>query len=208
MSKRPAQNRDDAQPVKKPASDKGGVEHATNADSVCRTNLLPATRATMTFELLEKLKKAGASVSVADDVTTVQFEAHNDEAMTEYTAWASSISDPPVAILVLGGKGTSVPFAATPPVILEAWSIVSAYQGLTMAAFAAGALPAVALLAAPPAAPPNIYHAAVAAQKMLQRIQQPGAGFPAINAYGSGTYLCTVQQVFSATIVLIDVSRG
>eukprot|EP00760_Papus_ankaliazontas_P014392 PhM_4_TR16079/c4_g3_i1/m.94330 len=164
----------------------------------------------MTKDVAKRLGAAGADVTEVDGVTVVHFASTNTEAMSVYTSWAQRIGDPDVTVLFYGGKGTSITPASVFGVMLEAYSIAQGYQGLTMANFAGGALPPVVILPAIPPMSPNVHHAAVAGQKLVERIQQaiPEAIFPTINTYGPGTYLCTVQNAFSATLVRIDVFHG
>jgi hypothetical protein len=113
--------------------------------------------------------------------------------------------DPFVNASMLGMAGVVPPPASWVPIQLEAVSIVTAYAALTANAFVPGApLPAVPLLLAFPANQPAFSHAQIAAHKILERIQAPGAGFPAINGVGAGTFLCSLTLTFSNAIVQVN----
>ena len=165
--------------------------------------------------LCADLSGAGAELKTTNDglcdMTVIEFHRKGDKGMRiqdAYNKWAVSQEGDPLTFAVCAPPGNVV--SPAPESVLavgvEAYSVLHAYQGLTIAAFDDGAVPAVPLLGGyGPFV--NIHHAAVAANKLLERIANPGPGFPAINSVGAGTYLATVSQQYTNVLVVIHVYK-
>jgi hypothetical protein len=61
----------------------------------------------------------------------------------------------------------------------------------------------------PPAMLPiRVQHASVAGSYLINLLQNPPATYPAINLLGTGTYIRTVQYIWSKVVVVIQVTKG
>ncbi|KAL7692524.1 hypothetical protein Plhal304r1_c006g0024301 [Plasmopara halstedii] len=96
------------------------------------------------------------------------------------------------------------------PIILEAQSILIAYQNLLTPAFAIGLPPP--MLPGPGGIFPSLglfyHHSTIAAHAIGERISHPGPGVcPTINAQPNGTILCALHIGYANAMVAINIPR-
>lgn len=116
--------------------------------------------------------------------------------------------DPAIQPAYMPAGGVIPPIATWPAVMMEVWSIIMAYQPLLPPAFAFGAVPIVPALAVVPRLAPVFLSSQIAARSLVERIQNPGVGFPAINGLGAGTYVCTIQYMHANCIINVQVDKN
>ena len=115
--------------------------------------------------------------------------------------------DPFCQLTAMGAVGVLPPDGTQLQILRDATSILVAYAPLMSADFAGNAQPQVPILQLPPAVV-NVHHAKIAAHALVQRIQNPGEGFPAVASVGGGTFLCCLSMWFANNIVTIRIFQG
>lgn len=157
---------------------------------------------------IKAIIEAGAKLTTIKEGKSVFSVLEFDAGTPAHQEYVKAVADQDPTVWAIwgpGARGVIPPAAQQGPILLEANSIADAYQHLLAAAFVGGAVPPVAMLAALPAAFPVYRHAQLACTKVVERIQQPGAGFPMINGLGGGTFICHLhlQHANCAAVIAI-----
>ena len=164
----------------------------------------------ITRKVLNKLKSSGAKVEEmpGEDLVLVSGITYGDAAWKVYEEWAELNGDPqvsavfaPTASIVNSVSSPSEALAG--PIQREANSIARHYIPLTSRDFENGAIP---VIPAPfDANLPNsrFQNPQLALTKLMQAIQNPQDNYPTLNALKSGSYICTMNQVWANATVEI-----
>lgn len=168
-------------------------------------------KASVPESVILEMKKCGA------DYTAAQFMGRNiikctmgDKAAGVYLEWIQNVSDDPDVQAVWAPTGGVIPPPAqVGPLLHEANWMIQHASALRMNDFAGGAVPAIGgpgmgFLGLPIA----VHHAGVAGNYLLNILQNPPPHYTAINSLGAGTYICTVQYIWSEVVVVIQVTKS
>jgi hypothetical protein len=173
-------------------------------------------KATVPPSVIDQMKAAGADFQkmsapewMGRDIVTC---TSGDDATKAYLDWMDGITDDPGVQAVWGPMdGVIPPDGQVGALLREANWMIHHCAALRMPNFAGGAIPAIGGPGAvmPPAMLPiRVQHASVAGSYLINLLQNPPATYPAINLLGTGTYICTVQYIWSEVVVVIQVTKG
>mmetsp|Transcript_7602 Transcript_7602/g.21126 ORF Transcript_7602/g.21126 Transcript_7602/m.21126 type:complete len:178 (-) Transcript_7602:206-739(-) len=168
-------------------------------------------KATVPSTVIDEMKAGGA------DFTAAQFMGRDiikcnsgDDAAKVYLSWMDGITDDPDVQAIWAPTGGVIPPAAHGVGLLtEANWMIHHCSTLRMNDFAGGAVPVIGgpgigFLPLPIA----VHHASVAGNYLIDLLQNPPPAYPNINLLGIGTYICTVQYVWSGVVVIIQVTKA
>lgn len=170
-------------------------------------------------QLIESLKNLGAKVknqgTKKAPLYTVEMDLHDPshKRFIEYCLPGgiedAAALDDPVVHLIPPAVGVIPQMAQIGPILMEAGSIVIAYQHLLAAAFPPlAAIPAIGPPMFIPAVGVPFHHATIAAHAFVQRISNPGAVCPTINQQPAGTMLCVALYVYANAVISISIPRA
>lgn len=166
---------------------------------------------TVPGSVIDEMKAVGADFSAAQFMgrDIIKCNSGDDEAKV-YLAWINGITDNSDVQAIWAPKGGVIPPDAQLGALLrKANWMISHCSTLRINDFAGGVMPAIGgpgigFLPLPIA----VYHASVAGNFLINLLQNPPAAYPAINSLGIGTYICTVQYLWSGVVVIIQVTKG
>lgn len=161
--------------------------------------------------VIAEMKKGGA------DFTAAQFMGRHiikctmgDRAATVYLEWIQNVSkNPDVEAIWAPTEGVIPPPAQVGPLLNEANWMIQHVSALGMNDFAGGAVPALGgpgmgFLGLPIA----VHHASIAGNYLLNNLQNPPPLYVAINSLGTGTYICTLQYIWTEIVVVIQATKA
>ena len=165
--------------------------------------------------VLKSMQEAGADYRPAQYQGKAYICCNNatDMATQLYCEWIKDIhEDPDVQAVFFPTGGVIPPVPATVVGLQqEANWIIHHCAGLGMNDFAGGAAPVLGPPVAgmnPPVVPVPVHHASVAGNFMIGQLQHPPTTYPTINSQGTGTFICTIQYMWSNVVVAIQVFKG
>ena len=150
------------------------------------------------------------------EFTAAQFMGRNiikcttgDRTSGVYLEWIQNVSDDPDVQAIWAPTGGVIPPPALGvPLLNEANWMIQHVSVLRMNDFAGGAVPAIGgpgigFLGLPI----PVHHASVAGNYLVNMLQNPPPLYVAINSLGAGTYICTLQYIWSDVVVAIQVTK-
>ena len=167
--------------------------------------------------MIEELKELGVDVKSDEEGLHVFCVRFGDDGWNRFNEWIEQLSDdvdpavlaifaPPAAI-----QGTLLlyPAAQILPIMVEANSIISHYAPLRRRDFAGGIVPVIpGPIAGFMGLPPTIVHHVVISLTMIHRaIKHPPALYPALNALGAGSYICTLAVTWANAATFIELFK-
>ena len=162
--------------------------------------------------LFKNLKKSGATVEKVpgEKLWGVFGIRYQNDAWKVLEEWENSMGDidPWVSILFQPSQNILDTMIVPPdelgiPIQRETSSIVYYYSTLRMDNFVNGAIPDIGAPLRAPSANPRIHHATIALSKLMERIQNPPANYPTLLGLKSGSYVCTITQLWADMLVEI-----
>ena len=168
-------------------------------------------KATVPSSVIDEMKAAGADYSAAQFMGRDIIKCNSgDKAAKVYLTWMDGVTDDPDVQAIWAPTGGVIPPAAQGIALLtEANWVINHCSTLRRNDFAGGAIPAIGgpgigFVPLPIAVP----HASFAGSYLINLLQNPPAAYVAINLLGVGTYVCTVQYIWSEVVVMVQVTKG
>lgn len=168
-------------------------------------------KAKVPSSVIDEMKACGADFSAAQFMGRDIIKCNSgDDAILVSLNWIDGITDDSDVQAIWAPTGGVIPPAAQIGGLLtEANWVIHHCSTLRMNGFAGGAVP---VIGGPGIGfvplPIAVQHASVAGNYLINLLQNPPVAYPDINQLGIGTYICTVQYIWSELVVMIQLTKA